>query len=57
MSERGLVQTLPAAVGWLARHRLIDRLIAGKAWIGVVAFALIGIVTLQLLLLQRLLLL
>jgi cell division protein FtsL len=32
----------------LAQHRLLDRLIRGRAWIGLVAFALIGIVTLQL---------
>jgi hypothetical protein len=46
------VRSLPAAIGRLADHPLVDRLLAGKAWIGVVAFALIGIVTLQLLLLQ-----
>jgi hypothetical protein len=51
-TERGLVRTLPAAVGRLADHPLVDRLLAGKAWIAVIAFALIGIVTLQLLLLQ-----
>jgi cell division protein FtsL len=43
---------LPAALGGLADHRLIDRLLTGKVWIAVVAFALIGIVTLQLGLLQ-----
>lgn len=32
----------------LASHRLLDRLIRGRVWIGIVAFALIGIVTLQL---------
>jgi cell division protein FtsL len=32
----------------VAGHRLFDRLIRGRAWIGIVAFALIGIVTLQL---------
>jgi cell division protein FtsL len=32
----------------LAQHRLLDRLIRGRVWIGLVAFALIGIVTLQL---------
>jgi cell division protein FtsL len=36
----------------LERHRLLDRLIAGRAWIALVAFALIGIVTLQLGLLE-----
>jgi len=49
--QRALVHAVPAALAWLAGHRLIDRLIAGKAWIGIVAFALIGIVTLQLALL------
>ena len=29
-------------------HRLLDRLIHGRIWIGVIAFALIGIVTMQL---------
>jgi hypothetical protein len=43
---------VPAALRGVASHRLLDRLIAGKAWIAVVAFALIGIVTLQLALLQ-----
>jgi len=32
----------------VATHRLLDRLIRGRLWIGVVAFALIGIVTMQL---------
>jgi cell division protein FtsL len=32
----------------LAGHRLLDRLIRSRVWIGIVAFALIGIVTLQL---------
>ncbi|HEY2719208.1 MAG TPA: hypothetical protein VGI52_06215 [Solirubrobacteraceae bacterium] len=40
----GLLSTLEG----LAQHRLLDRLIRGRAWIGLVAFALIGIVTLQL---------
>ena len=35
-----------------ATHRLLDRLIRGRLWIGLVAFALIGIVTLQLVLLK-----
>jgi hypothetical protein len=37
-----------ALFGALAQHRLLDRLIRGRTWIGLVAFALIGIVTLQL---------
>jgi cell division protein FtsL len=32
----------------LASHRLLDRLIRSRVWIGIIAFALIGIVTLQL---------
>ncbi len=32
----------------IATHPLLDRLIHGRAWIGIVAFALIGIVTMQL---------
>ena len=32
----------------LAGHRLLDRLIRSRVWIGIIAFALIGIVTLQL---------
>jgi cell division protein FtsL len=50
--ERGIAGTLAAVLGRLAEHRLLTRLIAGKAWIAVVAFALIGIVTLQLSLLR-----
>ncbi len=40
----GLIGRLDA----LASHRLLDRLIRSRVWIGIVAFALIGIVTLQL---------
>lgn len=36
----------------VATHRLLDRLIRGRVWIGVIAFALIGIVTMQLFLLK-----
>jgi cell division protein FtsL len=50
--ERGLVLGLLDAVGSLASHGAVDRLIRGRIWIGVIAFALIGIVTLQLLVLQ-----
>jgi cell division protein FtsL len=48
----GLVPGVLDAVRRLERHRLLDRLIAGRAWIALVAFALIGIVTLQLGLLE-----
>lgn len=44
----GLVVGLLSALESLAQHRLLDRLIRGRVWIGLVAFALIGIVTLQL---------
>ncbi|HEY5343612.1 MAG TPA: hypothetical protein VIJ66_08135 [Solirubrobacteraceae bacterium] len=36
----------------VATRRLLDRLIRGRVWIGVIAFALIGIVTMQLVLLK-----
>jgi hypothetical protein len=51
-TEAGIALALPAALRNLANHRVLDRLIAGKAWIFVVAFALIGIVTVQLALLE-----
>jgi len=41
-----------AALRGVSRHRLLDRLIAGRTWIALLAFALIGIVTLQLGLLE-----
>ena len=44
----GLVVGLLAGVQRVSRHRLLDRLIRGRTWIALVAFALIGIVTLQL---------
>ncbi len=47
-SETGFALGLISALGSLAHHRLLDRLIRGRTWIGIVAFALIGIVTLQL---------
>jgi cell division protein FtsL len=46
--QAGLLVGLLAALEGLAQHRLLDRLIRGRTWIGLVAFALIGIVTLQL---------
>jgi hypothetical protein len=46
--ETGFALGLISAVEALAQHRLLDRLIRGRTWIGIVAFALIGIVTLQL---------
>ncbi len=47
-ADAGLIYGLIASLEGLAQHRLIDRLIRGRIWIGLVAFALIGIVTLQL---------
>lgn len=47
-NQPGLVLGLLSALESLAQHRLLDRLIRGRVWIGLVAFALIGIVTLQL---------
>jgi hypothetical protein len=44
----GIVLGLIEAVSRLSEHRLLDRLIRGRIWIALVAFALIGIVTLQL---------
>jgi cell division protein FtsL len=51
-AERGLaVGALELGRG-LFGHRALDRLIRGRVWIALIAFALIGIVTLQLLILQ-----
>jgi hypothetical protein len=44
----GIALGLVEALGRLSEHRLLDRLIRGRTWIALVAFALIGIVTLQL---------
>jgi cell division protein FtsB len=43
---------LVRGAGQLVDHRLLDRLIRGRAWIGLVAFALIGIVAMQVALLK-----
>jgi hypothetical protein len=47
-SDGGLVLGLLERLAGVHRHRSLDRLLAGRIWIGLVAFALIGIVTLQL---------
>ena len=47
-ARRASRSALISALESLAQHRLLDRLIRGRTWIGIVAFALIGIVTLQL---------
>jgi hypothetical protein len=44
----GIALGLTEALSRLSEHRLLDRLIRGRTWIALVAFALIGIVTLQL---------
>jgi cell division protein FtsL len=46
--EGGFALGVISALEGLAQHRLLDRLIRGRTWIAIVAFALIGIVTLQL---------
>jgi len=51
-ADRGLVLGLLDVLAGVARSGALDRLIRGRIWIGVIAFALIGIVTLQLLVLQ-----
>jgi hypothetical protein len=50
--ERGLILGLLALGRGVSEHTLLDRLIRGRIWIALIAFALIGIVTLQLLVLQ-----
>jgi cell division protein FtsL len=50
-AEGGLVLGAAAALNRLLGNRSLDRLIRGRAWIALIAFALIGIVTLQLLVL------
>jgi cell division protein FtsL len=47
-AEGGLALGAIAALRSVDRHPLFDRLIVGRTWIAIVAFALIGIVTLQL---------
>jgi cell division protein FtsL len=47
-AEAGVVLGALGVVGRISSHRLLDGLIRGRIWIAFVAFALIGIVTLQL---------
>lgn len=47
-AEGSLALGLLEALHRVSRHRLLDRLIRGRTWIVIIAFALIGIVTLQL---------
>jgi hypothetical protein len=51
-AERGVVLGVLGALDGVSRSGALDRLIRGRIWIAVIAFALIGIVTLQLLVLQ-----
>jgi hypothetical protein len=51
-TDGGLVLGVLALGKGLSNHTALDRLIRGRIWIGLIAFALIGIVTLQLLVLQ-----
>ncbi len=46
--QTGIALGLIEALGRLSQHRLLDRLLRGRASIALVAFALIGIVTMQL---------
>lgn len=48
VNDPGLITGLLAALQRTSNLRLLDRLIRGRTWIVLVAFALIGIVTLQL---------
>jgi cell division protein FtsL len=50
--ERGLALGVLAGLNGLTRNPSLDRLIRGRAWIALITFALIGIVTLQLLVLK-----
>ncbi len=50
--QGGLAAGVLNAAESLSLHRALDRLIRGRVWIALIAFALIGIVTLQLLVLQ-----
>jgi hypothetical protein len=50
--ERGLLLGALAAIAGVSRNPSLDRLIRGRTWIALIAFALLGIVTLQLLVLR-----
>jgi cell division protein FtsL len=51
-AQTGLLPGALAALNSLSSNRSLDRLIRGRTWIALIAFALIGIVTLQLLVLE-----
>ena len=51
-AQGGLAVGVLNAAESLSRRRALDRLIRGRVWIALIAFALIGIVALQLLVLQ-----
>jgi hypothetical protein len=48
----GIAETVLGRLSSLSEHRMLDRLIRGRMWIGLVAFALIGIVAMQLAILE-----
>jgi hypothetical protein len=50
--ERGLLLGTLAAIASVSHNPSLDRLIRGRTWIALIAFALLGIVTLQLLVLR-----
>jgi hypothetical protein len=50
--ERSLLLGTLAAIASVSRNPSLDRLIRGRTWIALIAFALLGIVTLQLLVLR-----
>jgi hypothetical protein len=51
-SEQGLALGVAGLAKRVSGHRALDRLITSRLWIGLIAFALIGIVALQLLVLR-----
>jgi hypothetical protein len=46
--QPGIAGSLLGTISNLSEHRLLDRLMRGRLWIGLVAFSLIGIVAMQL---------
>lgn len=52
LGQSALVSRLGRALASVPEHRLLDRLVRGRFWIGFVAFALLGIVAMQLSLLK-----
>jgi hypothetical protein len=46
--QPGIAESLLGVISSLPEHRFLDRLMRGRLWIGIVAFSLIGIVAMQL---------